>query len=62
MFIEKIYKCRSCEQRLSIIEEYKGSVDVPPVINTTECKNCCVNTTNGCEIKVVADLIKYIKS
>ena len=60
--VEKIYKCRSCQQSFRVNDEFdlvlKGS-DVPLIIHSRECKNCCVPTTNEAVITVIADLVKY---
>jgi len=65
MIIEKIYKCRSCKDTISIEEKGKPSHltpadEISETIKTDKCKNCCIPTTNGAVLFVVADLIKYI--
>jgi hypothetical protein len=60
--VEKIYKCRSCQQAFRVVDGFdlvlKGS-DVPLIIHSRECKNCCLPTTNVAVITVIADLVKY---
>ena len=72
MQIEMIYKCRDCGCKFSIINENYNREDgftadghfrtdnIASEIFTQKCKNCCMHCTNGAQIYVVADLIRFI--
>jgi len=72
MQIEKIYKCRDCGYKISIINEnytrqgcwnadgHSFSDDIALEIFTQKCKNCCMHCPNGAQIHIVADLVRFI--
>jgi len=68
--IEAIYKCRHCKGSISIQDCVKvftvhydtggTSYKIPLILESTTCPHCCLKTTNGATITVVADLIRKI--
>jgi len=64
MKVELIYECRNCKKDISVETDVSTRQDIVgqvlTVVHTTECENCCLNTTNNTDIVVIADLKKYI--
>lgn len=69
--IEALYKCRHCNGIFSVQDCVKvftvhydtggTSFKIPLILESTTCPHCCLNTTNGATITVVADLIRQIR-
>lgn len=58
--VELIYRCRNCKQTFTIHTKGVSGDCNADVIRSQSCKNCCLSSTDGAVITIVADFIKFI--